>query len=240
MNTKQKWFFAGIILMLTTMTLAVEPLLELPGGQQLRSQILSRYSPKMVRTWKPLWAISSQLQQSVIRWEDPTFFHHAGLSYGTILQALSENLRKLRYARGGSTITQQVAKNFFLTGEKTLRRKYQDAVLARRIEKVLSKEEILEVYLNSAEWGDNIHGAEAAARFYFGVSADQLYWSESALLAAILPNPHLFNPCVAREEALRRRNVLLDRLREDGRINEPDYRAAVATSVECLHHAQSR
>jgi monofunctional biosynthetic peptidoglycan transglycosylase len=189
----------------------------------------------MTRSWKPLGLIAAELRETVVLWEDPEFYDHDGLSYGAILLALRTDLREGRFARGGSTITQQVAKNLFLTRDKTVRRKLQDAVLARRLERVLSKEEILEVYLNSAEWGDGVHGAEAAAQFYFGVAATHLDWPQSALLAAILPNPHVLNPCVNAADATRRRDVILRRLHEENRISAVQHGEAVAAppAVTC-------
>ena len=163
--------------------------------------------------------------------EDPAFYEHGGLSYAAIADAISINVRERRYARGGSTITQQVAKNLFLTRDKTIHRKLQDAVLARRLERVLSKDEILEIYLNTAEWGDEIAGAEAAARYYFKATAAQLTWSQSALLAAILPNPLAFSPCANPREATRRRDVILRRLRDERWISTTQFETDVSSPV---------
>lgn len=164
-------------------------------------------------------------------WEDPGFYHHSGVSLGAMYEALSANLKAGAYERGGSTIPQQVVKNLFLTREKTLRRKFQDMVLARRLEQVLSKEEILEVYLNTAEWGENIHGAEAAARFYFGVSASDLNWQQAALLTGILANPRALNPCLHPAEATQRRNVVLGVLQKEGQITKEEYEAALGAPL---------
>jgi monofunctional biosynthetic peptidoglycan transglycosylase len=211
---------------------ATDALRGIPGQRDLRSQVVSRYTAEIARSWKPLRLISAELQESVVIWEDPEFYDHAGLSYGAIFLAVRTDLREGRFARGGSTITQQVAKNLFLTQDKTVRRKLQDAVLARRLERVLSKDEILEVYLNSAEWGDHVHGADAAARFYFDVEATHVDWPKAALLAAILPNPRLFNPCRNSAEAGRRRNVILLRLHEENRIDATQYALALATPID--------
>jgi monofunctional biosynthetic peptidoglycan transglycosylase len=210
---------------------AADALRGLPAERTLRSQVVERYALDAVQSWRPLHLIASELRETVVLWEDPAFYDHAGLSYAAIVDAISTNVRELRYARGGSTITQQVAKNLFLTRGKTIRRKLQDAVLARRLERVLSKDEILEIYLNIAEWGDHVSGAEAAAQQYFGVPATQLTWSQSALLAAILPNPRAFNPCVNAREATRRRDVILRRLRDERWISSTQYESDVAYPV---------
>lgn len=210
---------------------AVEPLLGLPSATTMRAGIVARYPHDAVRSWKPLVYLSSALQTAVVAWEDPSFHHHAGISYPDMFDALKANLRQRRYARGGSTITQQVVKNLFLTSDKTLRRKWQEIVLARRLEKVLSKDEILEIYLNIADWGDRVRGAEAAARFYFGRSAAELDVVQSATLAAILPNPHLFNPCLNGGEVRRRRDRVLDILLEDGKLTEAQHQIALTSAV---------
>jgi monofunctional biosynthetic peptidoglycan transglycosylase len=219
---------------------AVEPLLGLPSATTMRAEIVGRYPPDAARSWKPLVYISSALQIAVLAWEDPGFHHHAGISYPDLFEALKENIRQRRYARGGSTITQQVVKNLFLSREKTLRRKWQEMVLARRLETVLSKDEILEVYLNIADWGNQVHGAEAAARFYFGRSAAELDVAQSATLAAILPNPHVFNPCLNPVDARRRRNRVLDILLEDRALTGVQHQAAMASpvTVSCSHETR--
>ncbi|HYN10567.1 MAG TPA: biosynthetic peptidoglycan transglycosylase [Vicinamibacterales bacterium] len=211
--------------------IAVEPVLGLPAGDELRAQVVARYPREAIRSWKPLWFLAPTLTAAVVSWEDPAFYHHGGLSYPDMFEALKENLRQGRFARGGSTITQQVAKNLFLTRDKTLRRKLQDAVLARRLEKVLSKDEILEVYLNIAEWGPHVYGAEAAARFYFDVSANQLDWSQAALLVAMLPNPHLFSPCAPGADAEQRRNHVLEILFLNGTITSSEHERAAASPI---------
>src|SRR4029077_12745571 len=117
--------------------------------------------------WVPLSEISDSLQMSVITMEDDTFFQHKGINYKETWNAFKEDIKKGKYKRGGSTITQQLAKNLFLSKEKTLSRKLKEYFLARKIEEILPKERILELYLNEVEWGNGIYGAEMAARFYF-------------------------------------------------------------------------
>ena len=208
---------------------------ELPSRTTLRTSISGRIPRGAVRTWKPLWYISPQLRASVIAWEDPRFYHHSGISAGYVVDALLVDIREWRYARGGSTITQQLAKNLFLTREKTVARKLRDVVLARRLEGALTKDEILEVYLNTAEWGDGVYGVDAAARFYFGTRSDRLDWSQSAALAAMLPNPRLFNPCRDRRAAERRRDRVLDAAAQQGALtaNEQSSVKASRLIVRC-------
>lgn len=147
-----------------------------------------------IRLWTPASKISNKLKQAVIVSEDDLFYQHDGLNLDMMKESFEKNLAKGRYVRGASTITMQFARNAFLRKQKTLRRKVREIILTRRIEKTLSKDRILELYLNIIEWGEGIYGAEAAARFYFGKSAAHLDWAEASLLAGMLPNPKYFNP----------------------------------------------
>jgi membrane peptidoglycan carboxypeptidase len=227
---KLKWRIAGGVALLAVAMLLLEAW-RLPSAEELRAQLTSRYPPRAAQSWKPLPAISPQLKESVVAWEDPGFYYHSGISSGAMFEALSANIKAGTYARGGSTIPQQVVKNLFLSREKTLRRKFRDIVLARRLEQVLSKEEILEVYLNTAEWGDHLYGAEAAARFYFGIPASQLNVQQSALLTGILSNPHVLNPCIHPAEANLRRNAILGVLQKEGQITREEYEADAAAPL---------
>lgn len=141
------------------------------------------------RTWKPLSAISPHLRKAVVTAEDSAFWDHGGFDLDGMRDALTRNIRRMRLAAGGSTITQQLAKNLFFSPRKSVTRKLQEALVAKRLEWSLSKERILELYLNCVEWGDGIFGAEAAARHYFGVSAANLTAYQAATLAAMLPAP---------------------------------------------------
>ena len=144
---------------------------------------------KVSWTWKSLSRISPHLRQAVVVAEDDTFWEHHGFVWSGIRVALTKNLERGRLSAGGSTITQQLAKNLYLSPEKSITRKLQEAVLTWRLEMNLSKERILEIYLNVVEWGKGVYGAEAAARRYFGVSAANLSKSQAATLAAMLPDP---------------------------------------------------
>lgn len=162
-------------------------------------------------SWKPLGAISRNLLKAVVAAEDSTFWDHEGFDYRGIRDALARNIKRGRFAAGGSTITQQLAKNLYFSPEKSIVRKIQEAIVAKRLEWSLSKERIIELYLNVAEWGDGTFGAEAAARRYFGTSAARLTARQAATLAAMLPSPVKRKPSspVVRRYA----NTILARMR---------------------------
>src|SRR5512134_1616591 len=139
--------------------------------------------------WVPYERISVQLKRAVIASEDARFTEHEGVDWEAIEKAYKENVRRGRPARGGSTITQQLAKNLFLSPERSYLRKAQELMITYMIEALWDKRRILEVYLNVVEWGEGVFGAEAAARHYYGVSAAQLNGEQASRLAAYLPNP---------------------------------------------------
>lgn len=149
---------------------------------------------EIVWQWVPLSLISPYAVKAVIIAEDDKFWSHDGFDFEALQKALEKDLKKRRFKAGGSTITQQLAKNLFLTPERSLVRKAREAILAWRLERNLSKRRILELYLNVAEWGDALFGIEAASRRYFGKPASALSPREAALLAAVLPNPLRYNP----------------------------------------------
>lgn len=142
--------------------------------------------------WTSLSAIGKHVSDVVLAAEDAKFFSHDGFDWKGLERAMVHNLRVKRPDRGGSTISQQVAKNLFLDGGRTLARKLQEAYLTWRLESVVPKRRILEIYLNIAEWGNSIRGIGAASQHYFGVEPRRMEPVEVALLAAILPNPHRF------------------------------------------------
>ena len=144
---------------------------------------------KVSWTWRSLSRISPNLRRAVIVAEDSTFWEHHGFDWQGIRVAIDKNIDRGRLSAGGSTINQQLAKNLYLSPEKSFTRKLQEAILTCRLEMNLSKERILELYLNVVEWGKGVYGAEAAARRYFGVSASALTKSQAATLAAMLPDP---------------------------------------------------
>jgi monofunctional biosynthetic peptidoglycan transglycosylase len=152
--------------------------------------------PRHSRVWIPLSRVSRHLIHAVVAAEDPKFFGHEGVDWDAVKESLETNVRKARFARGGSTITQQLAKNLFLSSDKTIARKLRELVVAHWLEQDLSKRRILELYLNVIEWGDGVYGCEAAARRYYGKAAAELDPVEAAGLAAMIPSPHRINPRV--------------------------------------------
>ncbi|MBI3807557.1 MAG: monofunctional biosynthetic peptidoglycan transglycosylase [Nitrospirae bacterium] len=145
-------------------------------------------------TWVPLSRISPYLRQAVVAAEDALFFTHEGFDWEGIKDAALYNLEAGELKRGGSTITQQLAKNLYLSSERSLLRKAREALITRSLEHHLTKERILELYLNVAEWGQGVYGAEAAARHHFKKSSRDLTADEAAWLAASLPSPRRYDP----------------------------------------------
>lgn len=142
--------------------------------------------------WVPYARISPELKRAVIAAEDAKFIDHEGFDWEAIQKAMERNEQKGKVVAGASTITQQLAKNLFLSGERSWPRKAQEALIAAMLEHAMSKRRILELYLNFAEWGEGVFGAEAAARHHFGVAAQDLETEQAAWLAAILPSPRRY------------------------------------------------
>ena len=147
---------------------------------------------KLSHVWVPYAAISTELKRAVIVAEDAKFADHEGFDWDGIQKALEKNQKKGRVVAGGSTISQQLAKNLFLSGERSWWRKGEEAIITAMLEAVMDKRRILEIYLNVVEWGNGVFGAEAAARHHFGNNAASLTGRQAALLAALLPNPRRF------------------------------------------------
>jgi monofunctional biosynthetic peptidoglycan transglycosylase len=144
--------------------------------------------------WVPYSAISPHLKRAIVAAEDAKFLDHEGFDWEAIQKAYEKNQKKGRIVSGGSTISQQLAKNLFLSGERTWWRKMQEAVVTVMIEAIWSKRRILEVYLNVIEWGNGVFGAEAAARFHYGIPASALGAEQAARLAAMVPSPRRYVP----------------------------------------------
>ena len=149
---------------------------------------------RIVHTWVPFSAISPYAVKAVIIAEDDKFWSHEGFDYEAMQKALEKDLKKKKFKAGRSTISQQLAKNLYLSPSKNPIRKLREAVLTWRIENALTKRRILELYLNVVEWGDGVFGVEAAARHHFGKSAADLSPREAARLATVLPNPRRYRP----------------------------------------------
>ncbi len=162
--------------------------------------------------WVPYDRISVHLKRAIVAAEDARFLDHEGFDWEAIQKAYEKNLKKGRVVAGGSTISQQLAKNLFLSGERTWWRKAQEAVITFMIETIMSKRRILEIYLNAIEWGNGIFGAQAAARYHFGVSASALGPVHAARLAAMVPSPRRYGPGSNTAYLQRRTQVILARM----------------------------
>jgi monofunctional biosynthetic peptidoglycan transglycosylase len=170
------------------------------------------------RRWVPYSRISNHLKRAVIVAEDSAFFEHEGLDYEQIRESIELSLEEGATMRGASTITQQLAKNLYLSPSRNPVRKVRELIITRRLEAALSKRRIFEIYLNSIEWGDGIFGCEAAARAYFNKAAAALEPSEAALLAGAIINPRVHNPARPTRRLLRRQQIILGRM---GRVEPP-------------------
>ena len=221
---------------------------DLPGFAQL-----AQYSPPVVtrlyaddgkllaeyakenRIFVPLKAIPPFVQQAFIAAEDKNFYQHKGVDITGIARAVRENINNMGTGRsmvGGSTITQQVVKNFLLTSEKSFERKIKEAILAYRISNVYSKNQILELYLNEIYLGRGSYGVAVAALNYFNKSLEELTTEEVALLAALPKAPNNYNPETRPQAAMTRRNYVIERMQEDGYIDETEARRAMSTPIE--------
>ncbi|HUR34721.1 MAG TPA: PBP1A family penicillin-binding protein [Vicinamibacterales bacterium] len=176
----------------------------------------------------PLAEMSPNLKHAILAIEDQRFYDHNGFDTIRIGSAMLANIRRGRLAQGGSTITQQLARQSFLTPDKTYRRKLQELILAGRIESLYSKDQILEMYLNKVYFGDGLYGVEAASRGYFGKHASELTVPEAALLAGLVKSPSSYAPTVSLERAVARRNVVLQAMAENGALDAAALREARA------------
>jgi len=162
--------------------------------------------------WVPYAQISRHLKRAVIAAEDAKFVDHEGFDWQGIQLAMEKNQKKGHFVAGGSTISQQLAKNLFLTPDRSMLRKGQEALITLMLESAWDKERIFEVYLNVIEWGNGVFGAEAAARHYYGKSAAQLTAAEAARLAAMAPNPRYYDRHRNAPGLLKKTNIILKRM----------------------------
>jgi len=162
---------------------------------EVRMEDLQSKNPhvELKHVWVPYSRISPQLKRALIAAEDAKFLEHEGFDWEGIEQAYEKNIRKGKIVAGGSTISQQLAKNLFLSSNRTPWRKAEEALITMMLEFMMDKKRILEIYLNTIEWGNGIFGAEAAARHYYGVSAAELSREQAARLAAMVPKPRFYD-----------------------------------------------
>jgi membrane carboxypeptidase/penicillin-binding protein len=239
-----EWSFLALLLVFCAGLWAITT--TLPGRDELRSlgdmsQATTLYDIhdkpvftifKEYRIEVGLSHMSPHLRRAIVAIEDQRFADHNGVDLTRIVGSAMVNLRAGRRAQGGSTITQQLARQMFLGREKTVWRKIREAMLAMRIERMYSKDEILELYLNKVYFGDGLHGAEAAARGYFGKSANDLSLSEAALLAGLVKAPSSDAPTVSMTRARARRAVVLKAMLDEGIITAPAFARAAGEPVE--------
>lgn len=203
----QLWFFAWVL---------VWKVYEPAPTQFMKIRLaeLQKKNPtaKLQQTWVSYGFISSNLKRALIAAEDSKFMQHHGFDFDGIQKAFEKNEKRGRIAAGGSTITQQLAKNLFLWPEKSFIRKGEEALITLMIETTWSKRRILEVYMNEIEWGTGIFGAEAAARHYFGVSANELSEYQAAMLASMVPSPRYYDRKGETEGLARQTEVIIERM----------------------------
>jgi len=203
----QFWIFGSVVLW-TWFNPSTSAFMEdrLEALQQANPDAMLRHQ------WVPYERISVHLKRALIAAEDAKFLDHDGFDWEAIQKAYEKNLRKGKVVAGGSTISQQLAKNLFLSGRRTPWRKAEETLITLMIENVMSKRRIFEIYLNIIEWGNGVFGAEAAARYYYGVTAASLGPEQAARLAAMVPKPRFYDK--VRETPLleRRTAIILDRM----------------------------
>ncbi len=176
-------------------------------------------------------SVSPRFLKAILTAEDDTFFEHNGFNWQQINKAFKLNMKKNSYARGASTITQQLARNLFLTRDKTLWRKFRETMITVWMENNLSKWRILELYINSVEYGAGIYGITNASAYYFNTSPKDLTAEQGAFLAGILPNPKVYGKRPFPDRALRRQRLILARLR---RTKLPDYNQRIVKKETSL------
>jgi monofunctional biosynthetic peptidoglycan transglycosylase len=162
--------------------------------------------------WVDYERISGNLKRAIIASEDANFSGHEGIDWDALQKAYEKNAKRGKVVSGGSTITQQLAKNLFLSGERSYLRKGQEVVIAYMLEYWMDKKRIFEIYLNVVEWGNGVFGAQAAARYYYGVPASSLSASQAARLAVMLPNPRYYDAHRQSPYLVRRAGLILRRM----------------------------
>jgi len=205
----RKWFYIIFVAIISGMFLNVGVYFAYPDVSKLKKQSPQKTAfmeyrekewerqgkkRKIVRQWVPLSQISPYIVKAVLISEDDKFWSHEGFDFVAMQKAIEKDIKKKKFKFGGSTISQQLAKNLYLSPSKNPVRKIKEAILTWRIEKNLSKRRIIELYLNVAEWGDGLFGIETAAHYYYGKPASELTAREAAKLASVLPNPRRFDP----------------------------------------------
>ena len=201
----------------------VEPLKTSPPKttsfiERRRAQEGAKFKPKMI--WVPYSQISDNLKRAVVTAEDDMFYKHEGIDWENVRTAIEKDWEAKAPKYGASTITQQLARNLYLSPSKNPLRKVKEMLVAKRLEKTLGKRRILELYLNVVEWGKGIYGAEAAAQAYFGKPAAELTVDEAVAMAVVLPNPRRWNPAKRGKYVERNMKRVLDRMKASGLVDD--------------------
>jgi monofunctional biosynthetic peptidoglycan transglycosylase len=187
-----------------------------PSTAFMRAQLakLQEKNPnvQLQHKWVPYERISNNLKRAIIASEDANFAEHEGVDWDALQRAYTKNAKKGKVVSGGSTITQQLAKNLFLSGERSYLRKAEEMLITFMLEAIMDKRRIFEIYLNVVEWGSGVFGAEAASQRYFGVSAAKLGPQEAARLAVMLPNPRYFGRHLDSNYLGRRTGLIVQRM----------------------------
>jgi monofunctional biosynthetic peptidoglycan transglycosylase len=184
-----------------------------------------------IGAWVSFNNISPHLRNAVLVAEDGSFFQHSGYDLHEIKESVKRNWREKRFARGASTITQQLAKNLYLSTSRNPLRKIREFFIAQEMERELTKQRIFEVYLNVIEWGDGIYGIAAASQQYFGKPPSELLPEEAAILAVMIPNPRRYTPSRQLSYLQRRKGVILTRLLRYRYLTQDEYEAAKVRPV---------
>jgi membrane peptidoglycan carboxypeptidase len=233
---------ASLLLLGALVALGLESLTSLPDFNQLKASVeypikladgtkSKRLVGPRAPGWVPVSDISDHLLMAVIASEDTSFFTHKGVDFFELKEAVKKDWKEKRWARGASTLTQQVIKNIYLDPEKTMSRKIKEILWARELEKVLHKSQILCLYVNMAEWGPGIYGIQNAASHYFGIAPSELTAKQSAFLAMLLPSPIKYHSYFVRKElsswASSRVERILNVMNSMGFIDDPTYQEAL-------------
>ena len=179
----------------------------------------------------PLEQIPKELIEAIISTEDQHYYKHNGVNYFGIARAFTQNLLKGEVVAGGSTITQQLSKNIFLTEERTYTRKFKELILTKKIEKDYSKDEIMERYLNQIYFGEGAWGVQRASQAYFGKDVTQLTLNESATLAGVIKAPTHLSPYKNMEKSIKRRNIVLSLMKSEGYISQAEYERTIEEEI---------
>jgi monofunctional glycosyltransferase len=234
----KRFFAIGALLFLLLAAYISYAVVTVPDVQELKrtnpttTALMTQRARENNRTVKPLRAwvgyntISPHLRNAVLVAEDGAFFQHSGYDVTQIKESVKKNINERRFARGASTITQQLAKNLYLSTSKNPLRKLHEFLIAQELERNLTKQRIFEIYLNVIEWGDGIYGIQAASETYFGKPASALLPEEGAILAAMIPNPRRYTPARNGKYLERRKNELLRRLNAYRFLPSEEYEAA--------------